>query len=257
MARVRPTEWNDRGILARMFRILDACARDGELTLSQIAAGTRLPKSTAHRMVKQLVAHGALEGVDHTFRLGPRLFELGVLVPYHRHLRDIALPFIEDLYEVTHEIVHLAVLEGTEILYVEKICGHRHVAVETGVGARMPANCTGLGKTMLAFSSPDVVSAVVARGLARRTPNSITEPGAFLDELRLIAGRGVAFDREEAAPGVTCVAAPILNTRTQAIGALSVTGPAARFDPARVAHATRLSALAVSAALGASKSSRA
>ena len=110
-----------------------------------------------------------LERVGEEYQLGLKLFELGNSVARQRELREAALPFMEDLYEATHETIHLGVLDDAEVLYVEKIAGRRGCTVPTTLGTRKPLYCTGLGKAILAYSTPQLVQAVIQNGLPRRT----------------------------------------------------------------------------------------
>src|SRR5260370_31724134 len=110
---------------------------------------TGLPKPRVHRLAGELVALGVLEGERGVYRLGLRMFELGQLVPRQRDLREAALPFMQDLFEAAHETVHLAVLDGTEVLYIEKISGHRRGAAGGRVGGPFPPP-----RTPVAHASP-------------------------------------------------------------------------------------------------------
>ena len=115
--------------------------------LSQIAHHTGLPLSTAHRVVGELAEWGALErGDDGTWYVGLRLWEVASVCPRGQILRDVALPYMQDLYEGTHENIQLAVREGTELVFVERIAGHRSVDLLTNVGARFPLAATGMGR---------------------------------------------------------------------------------------------------------------
>ncbi len=216
------------------------------MSLGEVADAAGLPKSTTHRVVNELVEWGALERDGQRLRLGAYLFELGTLVSFSRQLREAALPFMEDLYVTTRQIVHLGILDNCDVLYVEKICGRQRADVPTRLGGRMPATCTALGKAMLALSSAEVVDDVLQAGLVRLTPHTITDPGVFRRELRSILAEGVAYDREESAIGATCVAAPILAANDQPIAAISVTGPTDSFAPQRMAATIRMTAVAVS-----------
>jgi DNA-binding IclR family transcriptional regulator len=244
---MRSTDRNDLSALGKAFSIIDACSRSVRpMTLSQVAAAAGLPKSTTHRIVGELVAWGALERENQRLELGAHLFELGACVSLSRQLRETAVPYMEDLYMATHQIVHLGVLEDSDVLYVEKICGRRHADVPTRLGGRMPASCTGLGKAILAFSTPEVVEHVMSHGLIERTHRTITDQVAFRRELRSILIAGVAYDHEENTLGASCVAAPILAESGRPIASISVTGPTGSFVPEKFAQTTRMIALAIS-----------
>ena len=217
-------------------------------TLSAIARRTDLPKSTTHRIVDVLAGQGLLERTAEGWVLGRALFELGELVPIKRRLRETALPFMEDLYEATHETVHLAVRDDLDVLYAEKIRGHAGVDMPSRVGGRLPLSSTGVGKTLLAFSPTSLVEEVVSRPLRRLTEHSISDPAVLQDELATIRAAGVGYDREEAALGVSCVAAPVL-VRGEPVAALSVSVPSGQLQPGRLAPAVRTAALALGRAL--------
>jgi IclR family acetate operon transcriptional repressor len=247
---VRSDQRNEPSVLGKAIRVLDSFGPEtGTLSLGELARRAGLPKSTVHRIAGQLAQWGVLERAKGGFRLGIRLFEWGSLVPHQRELREAAVPFMEDLYESTHETVHLGLLDGIEVIYVDKIAGHRGVPVPTSVGRRMPAHCTGLGKAILAFSGPDLVERVIGSGLRPRTAYTIVVPDVLRRELAGVRTRGVAYDREESVLGVACAAAPIRNEDGTAIAALSVTGPTVRVDPERLGPAVRTAALGLARVL--------
>jgi DNA-binding IclR family transcriptional regulator len=236
-------------VLDRAFRLLDAFrAAPQNLTLDELTARTGLPRSTTHRLAGQLERLGALERSRRGWRLGMTLFELGQMVPRQQHLRDVALAYMEDLYEATRETVQLAVLDDGEVLYVEIISGHRRVATPSRRGGRMPAHCTALGKAMLAFSA-DAGQGWVAQHpeLPARTSRTLTDPVLLQRELHDVRRLGLAYDRQEADKGLVCVAAPLLHADGTARGALSVSMPAGgRIQPAQAAPAVHAAARAVS-----------
>ena len=241
-----------RSVLERAFRILSSYGpADRTLTLAELTRRTGIPKATVHRLTRELLELGMLEGQHGVYRLGMRAFELGQLVPRQRDLREAALPFMQDLFEATHETVHLAVLDGTEVLYIDKISGHRRVAAGSRVGGRLPAHCTAVGKAILARSPPSAVEMVLAAGLVPRTAFSITAGSVLREQLARAAREGVAFEREESGLGVTCAASPVEGFGRQVVAALSVSGPVSRLQPERFAPTVRLAALALSRRLGA------
>ncbi|MFP5071992.1 IclR family transcriptional regulator [Pseudonocardia nantongensis] len=216
----------------KSLQLLDSfTSADLSLGVSELARRAHIPKSTAFRLLSYLEEGGYVERVGTDYRLGWRLFELGNRVQHCRPqgLRDIALPYLSELYASTRHVAHLGVLEGKDVVYLEKIHGHHAVRTPTTVGSRLPAACVGLGKAMLAFSAPDVVRTVLTAGLQRRTRYSISESGRLLRELARTRSDGLAVDREEAALGLTCVAAPIL-VGGRPVAAISVSGGTSRFN---------------------------
>ncbi len=232
----------------KALQLLDAFRGAGPtLGVSEIARRAGVPKSTAFRLLTHLEQGGYVERIGRDYCLGRHLFELGNSVPLCRPdgLRETAAPHLGVLVVKTQRLVNLAVLEGTEVVYLEKIHGHDSVQVESTVGGRMPAGCSGLGKAMLAFSGRDAIRTVLEGGLVRRTPYSLADPARFLKELSRIRAEGVAFDREEIQLGLVCAAAPILGRDGRAVAAVSVSGPATRFNPMTAAAEVRRTADAI------------
>lgn len=243
-------ELNNPSVLGRALRVLDAFA-DGSSgpTLTALAQRTRLPKASLHRMLSQLVELGMLERIGTSYFLGLHLFELAKQVPLQVDLREAAVPYMMDLYEQVHETIHLGVLDGLEVLYVDRLGGHQQGNCATRVGGRMPAYSTGLGKAMLAHSSREQVRRVVDRGLKPLTPHTIRAPGLFVQDLVRSQARGYTVDGEESIVGVTCVAAPIVAVDGRPIAAISVSGPSSRANLARYSQAVVHAATGVTRSL--------
>jgi DNA-binding IclR family transcriptional regulator len=217
------------------------------LTLSEIGRRSGLPISTAHRLVSELVRLGCLERqLDGSYAIGRLLWEVGSLAPVRGGLRELALPFMEDLYEATHANVQLAVREGYEALFVDKISGRESIEILTRVGGRLPLHATGVGKVLLAHAPADVVDGVIARGLERLTPSTITDG----DELRVVLEQvrrdGFASTREEMSPGSVSVAAPVYGPHAEVVAALSVVVSARTLDVSRLAPSVRTAARGLS-----------
>ena len=239
-------------VLARAAAVVAAFDEDHPaLGIAEIARRTALPKSTVHRLVAELVELRVLdrdEGAKGRYRLGMWLFELGELVPSHRSLSDAALPIMEDLLEATHQRIHLAVLDGIDVVYVE-ILGAVDVELASRTGGRIPAHATGVGKAMLAYAPQAVVSERLEAGLPRLTPRTITTPGALARELQDIRTEGTAYDREESHVGISCVAAPVFGSNRRVRAGLSITGRTSAIDPVRYGVAVRTAAFTLSRVL--------
>ncbi|GLW66459.1 IclR family transcriptional regulator [Actinomadura rubrobrunea] len=235
---------------ARIAALLGAFrAGDDAVGAAELARRTGLPKSTVHRITSDLVRTGLLERHGRKVRLGLALFEIGQRVPRQRVLREAAVPFMSDLREATRQTVHLAVLDGREVVYVEKLTTPGGPPLPSSVGGRVPAAATGVGKAILAFSPSATVERMLRGDLPRLTERTITAPGLLARELRRVRRDGVAYDREESGPGITCVASPVLGPDGNAIAALSLSGWSSRMHPARYSPAVRTAALALSRAL--------
>lgn len=248
---MRSTGRTGASVLERAFALLEAVGSDGtSVGLAELARRSGLAKATAYRLANQLIQLHVLERVGEEYQLGLKLFQLGSSVARQRELREAALPFMEDLYEATHETIHLGVLDDAEVLYIEKIAGRRGCSVSTTLGTRKPLYCTSLGKAILAYSTPQLLQAVIQNGLLHRTSYTITDPHRLELELTRAAESGVAYDREEYDIGITCVGSPLLNAAGRAWAAISVTGPTTRFRPERAATAVRTAALGLTRVLG-------
>jgi DNA-binding IclR family transcriptional regulator len=232
-----------KSVLERVFAILDSfSAEDSELTLAELAARTAIPKSTVHRLAKVLVEQRLLKRTDAGFGLGIRLFELGELVGERRDLRDISLPFLEELFELTHETIHLGVLDGNEVLYFVKIVGYKAFALPTRAGGRWPVYASALGKVLMAFGPGDPLRFVPPAGLKPLTPYTIIDPHRLQRELAIVRRVGTAIESQEAALGNACVAAPIFDSAGHVVAAVSVSGPPLRLRPAQRAPIVRRTA---------------
>ncbi|MGW1025941.1 IclR family transcriptional regulator [Streptomyces sp. NPDC002577] len=227
---------------------------DDGIGVSELARRTQLTKSTAFRLLGILQRNDVVERVGSNYRLGSRLFDIGTRVygPTTLELRERLLPYLADLYELTHETVHLAVLHDTDIVYVNKIQGHRPTQSPSRIGARMPASCTGVGKALLAFDH-DAAELTIAQGLTAHTDHTITDPELLRAELARVRRDGIAYDREEAVRGLACVAVPVMGPAGRPVAALSVAGAAKRFDAHRLAPALRRVAYEASRALAAAQ----
>lgn len=236
-------------MLDKATAIVDCFRPDGgAFRLTELAARSGLTKTTAFRLCGDLVRLGWLERQGDVYRLGGKLFELGSLVPRRHDLRETALPFLQDLFEATHETVHLGVREGHDVVYVERIHGHDAVRLPSRIGGRLPLTCTGVGKALLAFSGPELTEEVLAAPPASLTPYSITDPDRLRTAVEQAQVSGLAYEEQEAAVGVSCIAAPVFDGPV-AVAALSVAVPRGRFRPAQLAPAVRTAALGLSRAL--------
>ena len=236
-----------KSVLARGLMLLDAfSSADTTLSLAELTTRTGLPKPTVHRLAAELVTWGGLERTDGRYRLSMKLFELGQRVPRRRDLREAALPYLEDLYEATHENIHLAVQDGPHTLFLEKVSGRRSMPILSRVGGKLPLHCTATGKIFLALGSPDYFRRVAVGGLSRWTPRTIVAPGRLRQELTRAATSGYGVNHEEYEVGVSAVAAPVFDARRRVLAALSITGNAAKLDLDRLAPAVRTAALALS-----------
>ncbi len=221
----------------KMLALLDAFGPEQpDFSLAELSVRSGLPKSTSHRILAVLESwRGVERSASGRYRLGIKFFELGGLVQDRLRIREVALPYMEDLLATTREMVHLAKLDGNDVLYIERLVSHRSVRSPSRVAGRVPATCTGVGKAILAFSPPDVVRSVIAAGLPALTAYSITNPVQFLETLERVRTTGVSFDSEEACAGVELRRGPDLQPHRDAGGGHVGVGPGRAAQP-RGAH---------------------
>jgi len=237
-----------RSVVSKAMSLLDAFSvKTPELSLNELSQQTGLPLSTTYRLASELVEWGALERAEGGgYRVGLKLWEIGSIAPRGAGVRDVALPFMQDLYVATEENVHLAVLAGREALYVERITGPRAVRVKSRRGGRLPLHATGVGKVLLAHAPPELFNEVAEGGLRRYTPHTIVAPGQLRKALDDVRRTGVAFAREEMTLGTLSVASPILDADRKVIAAMAVVLHSTRVDLRRLAPAVRCAAISVS-----------
>lgn len=244
-----PAERDGAGGLDRAAAILGAFdPTHRELTLAALVARSGLPRSTTHRTAEKMIRLGWLDKPADRYRIGNRLFEISSLAPIRHELREAVLPFLQDLHNAAKTTVQLGVLDGTQVLVVDKVTGHRPMPMLSQAGGTIPAYCSGLGRAILAYSDQAVIDAVLDGDLPARTPRTLTSPVAIMRELTAIPEQGWAVDREEGVIGVTCVAAPIFGPLSHVVAALSVTGPSKVVRTDRIGPAVRMAAAAASRA---------
>lgn len=237
----------------RVLRVLAAfSAEHPEIGLTELSRRARLPLTTTHRLVGELADWGALErGADGRYRVGLRLWEVGALAPRGLGLRESAMPFLEDLYEVTRQNVQLAVLDGTEVVFVERISGRGAVNVITRVGGRLPLHATGVGLVLLANADPELQEQVLASPLRRYTERTMCDPDELRRALAEVRRTGVAVSDRQIELISLSVAAAVHGTRGEVVAALSVVVPAESSDARAYVPVVRAAARGISRTLGA------
>ena len=239
------------GVATKVLDVLGTFrARSPALTLTEIAGRSGLPLTTAHRIVSELAATGALErGADGRWRVGLRVWEIGALAPRGHGLREAALPFLEDLWAATHQNVQLAVLDGHDAVYVERLAARGAVNVVTRPGSRLPLHATGVGLVLLAHTDPALQEAVMAGPLPVYTAQTIRRPEELRRALADVRREGVAVAVAQIEDVSQSIAAPVRDARGTVVAALSVVVPVAD-DPRAYVPAVRTAAGGISRALG-------
>lgn len=221
------------------------------LTLTEISRRADLALPTAYRVVAALSAWGALERDEvGTYHIGLRLWEVATLAPRGLGLRHAALPFLEDLYETTHENVQLAVRDGCDVLYIERIFGRSAVGVRTRVGARWPLHATGVGLVLLAHADTAVIDRVCDGPLTAFTPHTITDPALLRRVLADVRATGCAVSDRQITDDAVSVAAPVYGPHGDVLAAVSVVVPAETTQAHTLVPVVRLAARGISRALG-------
>lgn len=218
------------------------------LTLTVLAERAGLPVPTAHRLVGELVAWGALARTeDHHYVVGRRLWDLGLLAPLQADLVEVASPYLHDLYGATLATVHLAVRDGTEALYLDRLRGHTSVPIVSTVGSRLPLHATGVGKVLLAHAPADLQLAVLA-DLPRITAYTVTQPGLLERQLRAVRRDDHATTTEEMSLGACSVAVPV-RRQGEVVAALGIVVPSLKRDRSKLVGALQVAARGISRSL--------
>jgi len=236
----------------RLLAVLEAFDhRHPTLSLTEIAHRADLALATAHRLVATLTAWGALERDDSGgYHVGLRLYELAALAPRGIGLRQAAMPFLEDLYEATHENVHLAVRDGLEVVYIERLSGRSAVGVRSQVGARWPLHATGVGLALLAHGSPALQEQVCGQTLTAFTPFTVTDPERLRRMLADVRRAGCAVSDRQITDDALSVAAPVRGPRGDVVAAVSVVVPVLGAQTQALIPAVRVAARGISRTLG-------
>ena len=236
-------------VTSRALALLGAFDEDHRrLALTDLAERAGLPLATAHRLVGELVTWGALaRTASGHYVVGRRLWDLGLLAPVQTGLREVASPYLHDLYGATLATVHLAVRDGLEVLYVDRLRGSAAVPVVSTIGSRLPMHATGVGKVLLAHAPPEVQAAVLA-DLPRITPYTVTQPGTLRRQLDRVRRDGYATTAEEMSLGACSAAVPVRRGQ-DVVAALGLVVPTLARERARLVAALDVAARGISRAL--------
>jgi DNA-binding IclR family transcriptional regulator len=207
------------------------------IAITELANRVGMYKSTVHRLLGTMMRRGYIEQDPKTgrYKLGYTVLDLGMKLLSSIDLRREALPYLQELAHLSNEVVHLALLDRGEVVYIDKVESANTIRMHSRVGTRVPVHATGLGKAILAFLPRREVQAIIDRyGLPKLTEHTITNRDAFLQSLQETRRTGCAFDIEEHQVGVCCVAAPVFEHSGRVVAACSVSGPSNRMGPDRL-----------------------
>ena len=212
----------------RALRILELLKEHPSgLGVTEVGNFLEVAKSTAHRLLLSLERHGYVQKVerDSTYRLGLKFIEMNYFVVKHLNIVEVAKPIIEKLSKDTGEIVHLVMLDGQQVVYIDKVDNQSAIRIYSQVGRRAPLYCTAVGKCILTYKKEEEVLEYIDQVPFKRfTEHTFVNGEDLIKELRAIKKRGFSYDNEEHELGIRCVAAPIFDYRGEVQYAVSVTG---------------------------------
>jgi DNA-binding IclR family transcriptional regulator len=221
------------------------------LTLTELSRRTGLPLPTVHRRAAELLRWGALErGPDRRYRIGLRLWEVASLAPRGLALRNVALPILQDLYDVTKEQhIHLSVRDDMDVVFLERLSSPTGPQADSRAGGRFGAFATGAGLVLLAHAPSDLQEAYLNTSLRRYTENTVTDPGHLRSILANVRRDGYSLSDRMVGTDVQCVGAPIYGVDGSTVAAVSICFRAGSQSPQTQAQVVRAAARRISTAL--------
>ncbi len=222
----------------RALTVLELVGADADgLTMNEIAGSSGLSKPTVWRFVRALHGRGYIKKDPGTgrYKLGLKILNLTSQFLQSVQFREVAVPYLRRLQEMTGETVNLAVLDEGEVIYIERRESPSTMRAPFLMGKRAPAFCTALGRSMLAYMSPeDALRILSGSPRAPRTPKTVTDINEIISKLQEVRRQGIAFDDEEHQMGNRCIGAPIFDITGKVLAAISVTGSLERLSPDRI-----------------------
>jgi IclR family KDG regulon transcriptional repressor len=221
----------------RAIKILDVLGDGNEKNVTEISRILSFPKSSVHEIISTLLEAGIVEKDSdrNRYSLGLKLFELGKQAQANLEISKVAIPSLRVLHEQLDETVHLTVLDGKEVLYIECFESTKRLRTYSVIGIRAPLHCTAVGKAILAhLDEREVEEVIQSMGLPKFTENTITDREELNREMQEIRDCGFATDIMEHEEGVCCVGAPIRNHAGKVVASISVSGPSQRMTASRI-----------------------
>jgi DNA-binding IclR family transcriptional regulator len=211
----------------RALGMLEAIAQEPEgLSNAEISRKLQIPKSSASYILRTLVQRSYLNRDPQTgkYRVGLKILSLSRGALSGLDVREVALPIMRHLMEKTNLTCHLAILDGPEAVYIEKVEPQGFIKMDTWVGRRMRVHATSVGKTLVAYIPQDRLEKILSSGMEKRTSKTITTVPRFLKELDRVRAQGYAVDDEENNMGARCLGAPIFNQMGTIEASLGLSG---------------------------------
>lgn len=220
---------------ARVVDILSLLARSPDpLTLADVSKTLGIPRSSAHALLHDLVGTRMIEQLDSggtpSYRIGVRSFEIGSAFLNQRNLGDEGRAVVSSLSTAVDDTAHLAILEGTDIVYIAKSESSQSMRLVSHIGVRLPAHATAVGRVLLAHLAPETLNVLLPNQLPSLTARTITRRSTLLTSLAQTRELGWAFDDEESTPGIQCLAAPVYDHTGECVAGLSVSMPVYRMQ---------------------------
>lgn len=239
-----------KSVAARTLRILDTFDSDHcGLSLSDISRRSGLPVATCHRLVGELVEWGGLQRAGGRYRIGHKLWALGLLSESHHGLAELAAPYMHDVLFLTKHVVNLFVLDGARALLLERISGTRPGRALHRVGDRLALHASAGGKTFLAYGPPELTKAALSNP-QRLTPNTVVDPTRLRRDLEQVRRKGYAVTLEEAVRSAHGIAVPVTAVDGSVLAALGVVTVGARPRPAAVVPVLQIAARSIAREAG-------
>ena len=221
----------------RALDVLLSFTRDEpNLTLTQISERVGIHKSTVHRLLATLESRRLVQRdeASGTYHLGSRLMEMAFLVLQNNDVQRLATPYMERLAAEHRETVDLAILDGTDVVYLQVVESPQRVKLAAAPGQRLPAFCTATGKAFLAYLPEEQVQDILKQGLVKYTEHTKIALPDLEEDLRLTREQGFAISEQEYEDGINAVATPILDVSSYPIAAIAVAGPSFRLSRERM-----------------------
>lgn len=221
----------DTGTLGKAVDVLEIVANaDSPLRFTDILAINGQPRGTLHRQITNLVEEGLLSvNANHTFEIGYRLLQFASKAWSRNDFRRIAEPHIRELQANTGETVHLGIIKGSQVIYLDKVEGQQSVRMHSQIGNASPVYCTGVGKAALStFEDSEIRNIMSTVEFVRHTPTTLKDMDALFKDIRSIRSTGLSWDREEHESGIHCVAAPVRSRNGTIAAGISATAPVFR-----------------------------
>ncbi|WP_375001072.1 IclR family transcriptional regulator [Aeromicrobium sp. CTD01-1L150] len=235
-----------KGVVDRVVEILETFNHEDRLNASQVSRLSQIPLSTCHRILTALTGAGLLERHGRDYHVGLRLWEIASHAPRSVGIQRLALPFMHDLLEVTDSPVHLAVRDGLDALFIERLTPSGHQYPRPEVGSRYPLHVTAVGLVLLAHAEPAVQEKYLDQPWRRFTPHTETDPRTIRRLLADIRTHRFAIADRQVNPDAVSVAAPITDSEGAVVAALSVNVPVAQRHEHSLAQAVQTSASSIS-----------